>query len=261
MLISVITVTYNAATLLERTIQSVKREKETLQGIQYIVIDGASTDHTPEVIERYRDTIDLLISEPDDGIYDAMNKGLHVAEGMYLCFLNAGDTFHTSGQLATIFEELRLSKVPPEWPGVIYGQTDIVDAEGLFLYERTPRAPEQLTPKSFLGGMTVCHQSFYPLRSLAEDYDDRHYRYSADYDWCLKILIKSSRNYYTHRTLTDYLSEGATTRHRIDSLRERLRIMRKHFGTLPTLGMHVFFLLRLPFKPLLRRLPKRGDHA
>ena len=248
MIVSVITICYNDACHLERTLRSVAAEKETFPSIQYIVVDGASTDETPALLSRFRETIDVLISEPDKGIYDAMNKGLKAATGDYVCFLNSGDKFHAKGQLEELFGGLEVLYAGHDLPGVVYGQTDIVDEAGVFLYQREPKAPKSLSHASFLRGMCVCHQSFYARRDLAEEYDAERYRLSGDFDWCLDILYKSKENYDSELTLTDYLSEGMTTRHRMASLKERLRIMIDHYGLLPALGAHLYFLLRLPFR-------------
>ena len=89
---SIITVTYNAGKVLEDTIQSVIFQ--TYRNVEYIIVDGGSTDHTLEVANKYSDRISKIISEPDKGLYDAMNKGIRLATGDYLCFLNAGDELH-----------------------------------------------------------------------------------------------------------------------------------------------------------------------
>jgi Glycosyltransferases involved in cell wall biogenesis len=89
---SIITVTYNAEKVIEKTIQSIVGQ--TYKNYEYIIIDGASKDSTLAIIDKYRDNVNKLISEPDKGLYDAMNKGIAAASGDYLCFLNAGDIFH-----------------------------------------------------------------------------------------------------------------------------------------------------------------------
>ena len=248
MIVSVITICYNDAPHLERTLKSVALQKETFPHIQYIVVDGASTDATPDLLSRYRETIDVLISEPDKGIYDAMNKGLKKAAGDYLCFLNSGDKFHAQGQLEELFGGLEVLYAGQELPGVVYGETDIVDEEGHFLRKRVPRTPKALSHASFLRGMCVCHQSFYARRDLAGEYDAERYRLSGDFDWCLDVLHRSKENYNSGLTLTDYLAEGMTTRHRKESLKERLRIMIDHYGLVPALLAHLYFVLRLPFR-------------
>ena len=94
---SIITVTYNAEAVLEDTIQSVI--SQTYHHVEYILVDGASKDGTLSIIDRYRDRITRIVSEPDKGLYDAMNKGIRLATGDYLCFLNAGDSFHEDDTL------------------------------------------------------------------------------------------------------------------------------------------------------------------
>lgn len=89
---SIITVTYNAAKVLEDTIQSIVTQ--TYKNLEYIIVDGGSTDETLDIIHKYQEHITTVISEPDQGLYDAMNKGIKLATGDYLCFLNAGDGLH-----------------------------------------------------------------------------------------------------------------------------------------------------------------------
>lgn len=250
LLFSVITICYNDALHLERTLRSVAEQKETFPSIQYIVVDGASTDATPKLLAQYGETVDLLISEPDKGIYDAMNKGLKAVRGDYVCFLNSGDKFHAPGQLYEVFERVSKEYAGRELPGVIYGETDLVDEKGTFLRKRTPRPPRSLSHASFLRGMCVCHQSFYARTTLCEAYDDESYRLSGDFDWCLDVLHKSKDNFDTGLTLTDYLAEGLTTRNRRASLVERLRIMIRHYGLLPAVLAHVWFLFRTPASEL-----------
>ena len=123
---SVITVTYNAEAVLEDTIQSVI--SQTYRHVEYIIVDGASKDKTLSIIDRYKDHIAKVTSEPDKGLYDAMNKGIRLATGDYLCFLNAGDSFHEDDTLQQMVHTLPGS----ELPDVMYGETALVDKEGLF---------------------------------------------------------------------------------------------------------------------------------
>lgn len=238
---SIITVTYNAGAVLEDTIQSVITQ--TYRNVEYIIVDGGSKDHTLDIINRYREHIHTLVSEPDKGLYDAMNKGIRLATGDYLCFLNAGDELHEDDTLQLMVHSI----TGTELPDVLYGETAIVDEEGHFLRMRRLSAPEDLNWKSFKGGMLVCHQAFFPRRELAEPYDLR-YRFSADFDWCIRIMKKSHTLHNTHLTLIDYLNEGMTTRNHRASLHERFRIMCRHYGYLSTLARHAWFALRLLLK-------------
>lgn len=245
---SIITVTYNAEAVLEDTIQSIVTQ--TYRNLEYIIIDGASKDKTMDIVNRYREHIHTVVSEPDKGLYDAMNKGLKLATGDYVCFLNAGDSLHEDDTLYlmvhALMEAQSTSPAMP-LPDVMYGETEIVDNEGHFIQKRRLSAPERLTWKSFQHGMLVCHQAFFARRELAEPYD-LQYRFSADFDWCIRIMKKSRLLFNTHLTVIDYLQEGLTTQNHRESLIERFHIMRKHYGLISTLAHHAWFVLRLAFK-------------
>lgn len=241
---SIITVTYNAGKVLEDTIQSVVFQ--TYRNVEYIIVDGGSTDNTLDVVHKYQERICKVISEPDKGLYDAMNKGIRMATGDYLCFLNAGDELHENETLQKIVYTLK----GKELPDVIYGETAIVDEEGHFLHMRRLSTPEHLHWKSFKEGMLVCHQAFFARRelALANPYDLR-YRFSADFDWCIRIMKQSKNLHNTHLTLIDYLNEGMTTQNHKASLKERFRIMTKHYGWISTILHHGWFVIRLFYKP------------
>lgn len=242
-LFSIITVTYHAESVLEETILSVV--SQTYHNIEYIIVDGASKDRTLSIVNKYRDKIQAVVSEPDKGLYDAMNKGLKMAKGEYVCFLNAGDTFHEDDTLQLIVHQLNKSNVLPD---VIYGETALVDAQRHFVRMRRLQTPDTLNWKSFRQGMLVCHQAFIAKRALAETYD-LNYRFSADFDWCIRVMKKASLLHNTRLTLIDYLDEGMTTKNRKASLKERFRIMAKHYGYISTVLHHVWFVLRLLLKP------------
>ena len=242
-LFSIITVTYHAESVLEETILSVV--SQTYHNIEYIIVDGASKDRTLSIVNKYRDKIQAVVSEPDKGLYDAMNKGLKMAKGEYVCFLNAGDTFHEDDTLQLIVHQLNKSNVLPD---VIYGETALVDAQRHFVRMRRLQTPDTLNWKSFRQGMLVCHQAFIAKRALAETYD-LNYRFSADFDWCIRVMKKASLLHNTRLTLIDYLDEGMTTKNRKASLKERFRIMAKHYGYISTVLHHIWFVLRLLLKP------------
>lgn len=244
MKISIITVTYNAASVLKRTLDSVKAQ--SWQQIEHLIIDGASKDETVSMAETYKAQCPyevVILSEPDKGLYDAMNKGLRLATGDYLVFLNAGDTLHAADTLETIVHSAQ------PLPGVLYGDTAITDEQGKFLHLRRLRPPKKLTWKSFRQGMLVCHQAFYALTDIAKNlpYDPR-YRYSADVDWCIRVMKEAQKRQLplvnTQAILADYQEEGQTTIHHRDSLKERFDVMRRHYGLFSTVIMHVWFVFR-----------------
>ena len=240
-LFSIITVTYHAESVLEETILSVV--SQTYHNIEYIIVDGASKDRTLSIVNKYRDKIQAVVSEPDKGLYDAMNKGLKMAKGEYVCFLNAGDTFHEDDTLQLIVHQLNKSNVLPD---VIYGETALVDAQRHFVRMRRLQTPDTLNWKSFRQGMLVCHQAFIAKRALAETYD-LNYRFSADFDWCIRLMKKSKIIFNTKQTIIDYLDEGLTTNNRYDSLWERFHIMAYHYGLPSTVIYHIIFVFRLLF--------------
>lgn len=236
-LFSIITVSYNAETTIAPTLESV--DAQTCRHYEHLIIDGASSDTTPDIVERHPNQLRKFLSSPDKGIYDAMNKGLAEARGEYVVFLNAGDTFHSPDTL----EEIAAIILDNDFPGVVYGQTDIVDPKRRRLRPRHLTAPPTLTYRSFAQGMVVCHQAFIALRRITAEYN-LSYRFSADYDWCIRVLQHSRRNVMHPGVIIDYLDEGTTTRNRRQSLIERFRIMSYYYGFIPTLIRHFAFLIR-----------------
>lgn len=237
-LFAIITITFNAADTIGRTVESI--DSQTFTDYEHLVVDGASRDNTVELVAARPNPRRSVISEPDKGLYDAMDKGISHTTGKYLIFLNAGDKFHSADTLEMIAKAISDNNTP----GIVYGQTDIVDNEGRRLGPRHLSAPEKLTLKSFAQGMLVCHQAFVALRRITGSYDLK-YRYSADFDWCIRCLQHSKKNIGLVDTVfIDYLSEGVTTNNRFSSLRERFRIMSYYYGFIPTVARHIVFIFR-----------------
>ena len=256
---SIITITYNAEAFLPRTVESVLSQH--YRDIEHIIIDGASTDSTLSVAQDYMQRSYAaqnghevrIVSEPDNGLYDAMNKGLRQASGDYICFLNAGDFFPNANVLDTIVSRSLTGKSRQQLPAVIYGDTDIVDNDGNFLSHRRLAPPRNLTWRSFRKGMLVCHQAFYARLDIARTvpYDTR-YRYSADVDWCIRVMKEAERMgaglAYVDSVVVNYTQEGQTTKHHRDSLKERYRVMQCHYGAFTTALMHAWFAVRAVVK-------------
>lgn len=233
-LISIITITYNAESEIRPTLESLNRQ--TFRNFEHLVIDGASSDNTLSIVkEMCPDSI--VISEPDKGLYDAMNKGLRAAKGEYVLFLNAGDSLHSPDILRRYADQ--------RGANIIYGDTIIVDSERNFIKPRHLSAPQKLTFKSFSKGMLVCHQAFMVRRSITPEYD-LQYRFSADYEWTLKCLRSSdlTHNVNIKAIAIDYLSDGLTDKNHKASLIERYRIMCRYYGTVPTMLRHIGFAVR-----------------
>ena len=248
-LFSIITVTYNAAETLPATLASVKEQSCKLY--EYIVMDGVSKDNTVQLATDANITNARIISSPDKGLYDAMNKAIDVATGEYLIFLNAGDAFHSPDTLQKIADVI----MNHDFPGIVYGQTQLVNANRQRIGDRHLTAPEELTLKSFAEGMLVCHQAFIALRRIVGHYDLR-YRFSADYEWCIRCLQHSRNNVYIPHTIIDYLSEGLTTANRKASFKERFKIMCYYYGTIPTVLRHLKFIPRFLKQ---RRIDKKAS--
>ena len=259
MKISIITVTYNASGVMQRTLDSVSHQ--TFQDIEHLIIDGASKDDTVRMAEAYkaqRPYSVIIQSEPDHGLYDAMNKGLRMATGDYLVFLNAGDTLHADDTLQTVVntillpsprEGLEVACQGESRAAILYGDTAIVDGEGRFLHLRRLRPPKQLTWKSFRQGMLVCHQSFYVRTDIARQQEyDLQYRHSADVDWCIRVMKQAEQMglalVNTNAVLADFMEGGNTTQNHRASLKERYRVMCHHYGSVQTFFLHLWFVVR-----------------
>lgn len=237
-LISVITITFNAAETLPLTMESVA--EQTFKDFEHIVVDGASTDDTILLARQMGRRGLRIISEPDEGLYDAMNKGLKAARGRYLIFLNSGDRLHAPDTLKAYADAIAEKN-----PDIIYGETDIVDIEGKRIGPRHLSVPEILTVDSFSKGMLICHQAFMVKKDIAPLYDT-DYRFSADYDWCIRC-IKASRagdRVNLHCVTIDYLADGLTEKHKKASLVERFKIMASHYGSMKAVAAHLSFIPR-----------------
>ena len=235
---SIITVTYNAASVIMPTLESVIAQGYT--DYEYILVDGGSKDDTVAIAKASGIQFAHVISERDKGIYDAMNKGISLATGDYLCFLNAGDAFYAPDTLQTIADAIADEN---ELPDVLYGETAEVDDSRKFVRMRRLQAPEKLDWRSFRNGMLVCHQAFYARREIAPMYDLK-YRLSADVDWCIKVMKRAKKMVNVNATVVNYLQNGISLQCHRQSLIERFKIMSKHYGLLPTIGRHIWFVIR-----------------
>lgn len=252
--VSVITITYNAERFLKNTIESVVNQ--TNNDFEYLIVDGHSSDGTTAIIQQYYNygyesyeaALNrgdesygkiIWISEPDKGLYDAMNKGLHLAKGDFVWFINAGDKIYDQNTMQTVVETI----VSNPNCDVIYGQSIIIDEEDKLFGERHKIAPRNLTRKSLLNGLVVCHQSILVRKAIAPDYD-LQYRIAADYDWVCEIVSVSRQNCYIDDYISRFMVAGISTQQYKKSWQERFFIMKKHFGLLPTLWAH----LKITFK-------------
>ena len=241
-LLTIITITYNAEKFLPRTLDSVAKALTDIidkNQIEYLIIDGKSRDNTINIASQYQ-FISGIISEPDKGLYDAMNKGLKMATGKYVWFLNAGDEIYNK---EVLIELLRSFETDAD---IYYSDAMFVRETGEevgFRSKFTPHAlPLDLQWQDFAYGMKVCHQSFIAKRSIAPLYDDTNL--SADIDWEINCLKKSGKNFLLEITLCKYLLGGTSVQNHRRSLFDRFAILRKHFGFLPAVLNHIFIFWR-----------------
>jgi len=190
--ISIITVCLNSERYLERTIKSVIGQ--TYKNIEYIVIDGGSVDNTHNIVNKYKDKIDCFISEKDAGIYDAMNKGIGLAKGDFLYFLNSDDQIYSAGTIEKAASYLKTRKVD-----FLYGDMLCHDQNGSDIILK--RYPKRLNKRFFLRG-PLGHSSTFFHRSCFEKvgYFDTRYKISGDYEWYLRGL-------FNHRLKAQYIEE------------------------------------------------------
>lgn len=234
-LLSVITIVFNNAKDIERTMLSVLNQ--TYTNIEYLLIDGKSTDGTLELIEKYRSRLAVFISEKDAGIYDAMNKGLAKATGDYVVFMNSGDEFYEKDTVKTVFAS------EPD-ADIYYGETEMINDQLQSLGQRRHQAPENFTWRDFKYGMSISHQAVFIRRNLTSPYN-LNYQLSSDIDWILNAAKKARKIVNVHCYVAKYLVGGTSKKKHLQSLKERFAIMRKHYGLLPTVFNHFVIAFNL----------------
>lgn len=251
--ISIITVCYNAENSIEKTILSVI--DQSLRGIEYLIVDGASTDGTLKIIEKYQGRITKVISEKDNGLYDAMNKGLSLATGDYVLFLNADDTLYAADTIEEVFNSCKEADV-------IFGEAMIVNESGKELglrSVRTPhKVPENLTWKSLRWGMVVSHQAFIIRRSLALPYD-LQYRVCADIDWMIRCLKQCKSICNSREIICNFRAGGTSHRNEKLAWKERYQIFNKHYGIVNNFINHILISLRYLIHKRIQRSKKQKN--
>jgi glycosyltransferase involved in cell wall biosynthesis len=244
--VSVITVCYNAEKSIERTIRSVLAQQDAV--VEYIVVDGASTDDTLQTVNRYAGRIATVVSEKDGGIFDAMNKGIGLATGDVVYFLNADDAFADDRVLSDItraFEE-DASRT------FIYGNV-ILENEpgGRLVFPASAFKTRSVT--EFLHN-SFCHQAVFVHRSLFKHLGlfDKRYRYSADYEWIIRAFKRNGGTdfHFLERNIAYYSCLGRSNQHVKVTRKEVNRMHRQHFLSLP----YLWYFFRYVF---VRGLKKR----
>ena len=238
--ISIITITFQAEAYIQRTLDSVHAQGHRDQ-FEYIIVDGNSRDQTMSLIQNASIKPDVLISEVDQGIYDAMNKGLAKAKGEYVMFMNAGDEFASDDTLKTILNHLSKNQ------DILYSDANFVDLKRNFMGKRSEATPHQLpqnlTWRDFKFGMLICHQSFICKKSIAPFFS-LEYQLSSDIDWEIQCLKAANKISYMPEPICNYLMGGASVKNLKKSWLERFQILSKHFGLLQTIMNHITIIFR-----------------
>jgi len=218
--VSVITVSLNAESFIEEAIKSVL--DQTYPNIEYIIIDGGSTDKTLDIINRYRDRIGYFSSEPDNGLFHAMNKGLAVSLGEIIFFLNADDTFSDNKVVQDVLRVFNGNK-----------DLDLIFGDQIFNYGTKKKLKKQsfkITKKQ-LARMTLQHQTIFAKKALFKNTNgfSEEYRIVSDYDWILNIFLNLKCNYlYIDRAISVMSTEGLSWTTSFE--KERIRVMKNHFS-------------------------------
>ena len=233
---SIITVCYNAEDCIEETIKSVIGQ--SYKNIEYIIIDGRSTDNTLKIINKYKRYIDVIVSETDQGIYNAMNKGQKLAKGKYLNFLNAGDTFNNKNTLSIVNENIKKETK------IISGDFNILQRNNKSKIIKT----KKITWKYFKKDFYACHQAIFIHSSIVSFYDVS-YKIKADYKWVLDALSKTEEAGVVkiHQPLVNYDANGFSSQNSFNNLNELVRLQKNYFGTkqiILNLDVYVFRILR-----------------
>lgn len=209
--LSIVTVCYNCAHMLEKTITSIMDQDS--DNFEYIIVDGGSTDNTRQILKRYAGRIDCCVSEPDNGIYDAMNKGVGMSRGHYVIFMNAGDTFADGSTVGRL-----LSSADTD-ADVVYG--DVIkhgaDGEDIVREAEEPHNSHR---------MFFCHQSAMATReSLLRHPFDLSHPYSADFKFFKTLIQQKAKFQHVGFPVARFDTTGISNRRRSAGLRDNMRVI------------------------------------
>lgn len=240
-ILSIITINYNHLNGLVKTCNSVIPQRN-INEVEWIVIDGNSTDGSVDYIKQNADQFDSIVIESDKGIYDAMNKGLHKCTGEYVWFLNSGDSVHGSNTISGVVNAIKNSAAD-----IIFGDTMFVNSEGKEIGLISKLKPQPLTNKlvagSFRFGMNVCHQSFIAKRSICPDYNT-NYRYAADVNWIIDILRQNPSSQKTDFIISNFEIGGSSYQHTNKAWKERFGVLSEQYGLIPNILAHGWIVIR-----------------
>lgn len=217
MKVSVVTVVLNAEDTIEQTIRSVI--SQSYEDMEYIIVDGGSTDNTQNIIHRYMDKISVFISEKDQGIYDAMNKGIDCATGDIIGFLNADDWY----------EPEAVSVIVCNWGDndVVYGETNLYDKDCFLGKKKSIPLPSIVK-----GPLPFCHQSAFVRLSLLKEMGgfNTDYKICGDYDFFVKSYVSKKKFFHIDHVIADFRVNGLSNTNVVKSTEEKIEIIKKHFN-------------------------------
>ena len=221
-LASIITVCFNAAASVGQTLDSVRAQ--TWRPLESVVVDGASRDGTQDIVARYADITGAVVSEKDSGIYDAMNKGIALARGDVLHFLNAGDCFADERVAADVMQAFAAD---PELD-LVYGDAIYLTPDGPFL-----RSYGRVSARNLIYG-DLCHQAVFARRRVFERFGNFNpdYRINADYDWMLRVFRGGARVRHLARPIVRYDTGGQSAQDQAQTFAERHRVRQAHVAPL-----------------------------
>jgi glycosyltransferase involved in cell wall biosynthesis len=238
---TIITIVLNGEEFIERAIQSVINQ--TIKDYEYIIIDGGSVDGTLAILEKYKEDIDIIISEPDRGISHAFNKGIELASGEFIAFINSDDYFVESC-LEIVAGCYRRN---PNYE-VFCGAVDFYDG-GQFLV-KTHSFPEKIKAESSI------HQSSCFIKRTVFDTHlpfNEELKYAMDYEFFLRLYIEKVKYYATSQTLSRRDVNGLTGKHSFKAFKELKYIRSLYFGPIDVFFNYYFFLFKLFWGRVLRK--------
>lgn len=231
-LLSIITVVFNGEKYLEQTINSVI--SQNIFDLEYIIVDGGSTDGTVDIIKKYHDKIALWVTEPDKGIYDAMNKGVVFAKGEWILFLNAGDVFYSKETLFSIFANRHYNC------SIIYGDTFLKQSKEVI------RGPKVIN-KNYFFSNTICHQSIFFNRKLFSNVGcfDIDFKILADRIFLLKACMLKFKFEYVDELISVYDQDGYSSKNNAIYLKEQKILRMQYFSFLELVQITVGKIFKL----------------
>lgn len=243
-LVSVITVVRNGEKDLEKTIKSVINQ--TYSNIEYIIVDGGSTDGTLDIIKKYEDKIDYWISEPDKGIYDGMNKGIDMVKGDWIIFMNSGDIFYLKNTVENVVNEIEKD-------------TDLAFGDWIVKYPQYGNIKKHRKAgelKDLWKGMIFFHQALFTRTNILKEnkFDYYNYKTAADYDFVIKAYYKKYKFQKINQIIAMVTAGGISDVKRVDVIKEQLAILKEYDNNIFHRLYYFFLIFNSMFKDCIKKI-------